>query len=125
MQAKPNEMQYYITNQTRQEVIKIIQSIDTSEVWQVTIKKKKASRSLEQNKYLWGRLYKSIGEYTGYLPFEMHLLCGHLFLREQKTIADKQVEYVRSTTDLTIEEMTAYIEKIIIYFTELGWGNSE
>jgi hypothetical protein len=91
---------------------------------QVTIKEKVSGdkRSLEANKFLWGRLYKSISNFTGYLPMEVHLLCGHLFLSEQKTINGVQVPYVRSTTDLTIEEFTSYIQSIEVYFSDLGWS---
>ena len=90
---------------------------------QVTIKEKAdKGRSLEANKFLWGKLYKSISQFTGYLPMEVHLLCGHLFLSEQKTINGIQVPYVRSTTDLTIEEFTFYIQNIESYFAQLGWS---
>ena len=91
---------------------------------QVTIKEKVSGdkRSIEANKFLWGRLYKSISQFTGYLPMEVHLLCGHLFLSEQKTINGVQVPYVRSTSDLTIEEFSAYIQHIETYFAQLGWS---
>jgi hypothetical protein len=46
-----------------------------------------------------------------------------MFLREQKTIADKQVEYIKSTTELSVDEMRNYTESIINYFTELGWSD--
>ena len=89
----------------------------------VTIKEKSDSgRSIEANKFLWGRLYKSISNFTGYLPMEVHLLCGHLFLTEQKTINEVQVPYVRSTSDLTVEEFSAYIQHIESYFAQLGWS---
>jgi len=92
---------------------------------QVTIKEKVSGdkRSIEANKFLWGRLYKSISNFTGYLPMEVHLLCGHLFLSEQKTINGVQVPYVRSTTDLTVEEFTSYIQNIEVYFSNLGWSS--
>jgi hypothetical protein len=91
---------------------------------QVTIKEKVSGdkRSIEANKFLWGRLYKSISNFTGYLPMEVHLLCGHLFLTEQKMINEVQVPYVRSTTDLTAEEFTSYIQNIESYFAQLGWS---
>jgi hypothetical protein len=94
---------------------------------QVTIKEKVSGdkRSLEANKFLWGKLYKSISQFTGYLPMEVHLLCGHLFLSEQKTINGVQVPYVRSTSDLTIEEFTFYIQNIESYFAQLGWSMDE
>jgi hypothetical protein len=92
---------------------------------QVTIKEKVSGdkRSIEANKFLWGKLYKSISNFTGYLPMEVHLLCGHLFLSEQKTINGVQVPYVRSTTDLTVEEFTFYIQNIESYFSQLGWSS--
>ena len=96
--------------------------IKEGKVLQVTIKEKARGRSIEANKFLWGRLYKSISNFTGYLPMEMHLLCGHLFLSEQKTINGVQVPYVRSTTDLTVEEFTSYIQNIESYFAQLGWS---
>jgi hypothetical protein len=94
---------------------------------QVTIKEKVSGdkRSLEANKFLWGKLYKSISQFTGYLPMEVHLLCGHLFLCEQKTINGVQIPYVRSTSDLTIEEFTFYIQNIESYFAQLGWSMDE
>jgi hypothetical protein len=94
---------------------------------QVTIKEKAngGKRSIEANKFLWGKLYKSISQFTGYLPIEVHLLCGHLFLCEQKTINGVQVPYVRSTSDLTIEEFTFYIQNIESYFAQLGWSMDE
>ena len=94
---------------------------------QVTIKEKVDGnkRSIEANKFLWGKLYKSISNFTGYLPMEVHLLCGHLFLSEQKTINGVQVPYVRSTTDLTVEEFTGYIQSIEVYFSNLGWSMND
>lgn len=91
---------------------------------QVTIKEKVSGdkRSIEANKFLWGRLYKSISQFTGYLPMEVHLLCGHLFLTEQKRINEVQVPYVRSTTDLSVEEFSLYIQQIESYFSQLGWS---
>jgi len=53
---------------------------------------------------------------------EVHLLCGHLFLTEQKTINEVQVPYVRSTTDLSVEEFSLYIQQIESYFSQLGWS---
>lgn len=93
----------------------------------VTIKEKANGdkRSIEANKFLWGRLYKSISNFTGYLPMEVHLLCGHLFLSEQKMINGVQVPYVRSTTDLTVEQFSLYIQQIESYFSQLGWSMND
>jgi hypothetical protein len=109
----------------RQLMIYLEELIKQGNTPQVTIKEKARGRSVEANKFLWGRLYKSISNFTGYLPMEVHLLCGHLFLSEQKTIGEVQVPYVRSTTDLTVEEFTSYIQNIESYFAQLGWSNDE
>lgn len=110
-------------NNLPQLMIYLEELIEQGKLPQVTIKEKADSkRSLEANKFLWGRLYKSISNFTGYLPMEVHLLCGHLFLSEQKTINGVQVHYVRSTTDLTVEEFTSYIQSIEVYFSNLGWS---
>jgi hypothetical protein len=105
-------------------VIYLEELIKQGKTPQVTIKEKVSGdkRSIEANKFLWGRLYKSISNFTGYLPMEVHLLCGHLFLTEQKTINKVQVPYVRSTTDLTVEEFSLYIQQIESYFSQLGWS---
>jgi hypothetical protein len=107
----------------KQLMIYLEELIKDGKLPQVTIKEKADSkRSLEANKFLWGRLYKSISNFTGYLPMEVHLLCGHLFLCEQKTINGVQVPYVRSTSDLTVEEFANYIQNIEVYFSNLGWS---
>jgi len=103
-------------------VIYLEELIKEGKTPKVTISEKSNGRSLEANKFLWGKLYKSISQFTGYLPMEVHLLCGHLFLSEQKTINKVQVPYVRSTTDLTVEEFTFYIQNIESYFAQLGWS---
>jgi len=105
-------------------VIYLEELIKQGKTPQVTIKEKASGdkRSIEANKFLWGRLYKSISNFTGYLPMEVHLLCGHLFLTEQKTINEVQVPYVRSTTDLSVEEFSLYIQQIESYFSQLGWS---
>ena len=104
-------------------VIYLEELIKQGKTPQVTIKEKAdKGRSLEANKFLWGKLYKSISQFTGYLPMEVHLLCGHLFLSEQKIINGVQVPYVRSTSDLTIEDFTFYIQNIESYFAQLGWS---
>lgn len=90
----------------------------------ITVKERvsaETTRTIQQNRYLWGHLYKSISSYTGYQPLEIHMLCGWMFLREQKQIGDKQIEYIKSTTDLSVDAMRNYTESIINYFTELGW----
>ena len=53
---------------------------------------------------------------------ELHLLCGHLFLKSNKLIDGKNIEYIKSTTDLTVEEMGDYMQQIEAYFAQLGWS---
>ena len=119
---------WIVSSQNLNQLINYLeQLISEGKTPQVTIKEKVSGgkRSLEANKFLWGKLYKSISNFTGYLPMEVHLLCGHLFLTEQKTINEVQVPYVRSTTDLSIEQFSAYIQHIETYFSQLGWSMDE
>jgi hypothetical protein len=119
------QREWIVSNQNMPQLMIYLEGlIKEGKTPQVTIKEKVDGnkRSIEANKFLWGRLYKSISNFTGYLPIEVHLLCGHLFLSEQKTINGVQVPYVRSTSDLTIEEFTFYIQNIESYFAQLGWS---
>jgi len=83
----------------------------------LTIKKKKNTRSLRQNAYLWGVVYALISEYSGMLPEEVHDHCKMRFL--QKQVAGFQT--LGSTATLGKIEFGEYIEKIKHWaFHDLG-----
>lgn len=89
--------------------------------WQVIIKKRQDSRSVDQNKRLW-ELYTSIGNYLGYTAQEMHHYFGHKFLYEEKYVNKEVIHFVKSTTKLSVKEMNDYQMKIEAFAANLGWS---
>lgn len=94
---------------------------DDPDNWQVLIKKRADSRSVEQNARLWS-LYTSIGNYLGYDAEEMHQLLGYKFLLIEKHIGKDKITLVRSTTKLNVKEMNEYMEKIEAFAANMGWS---
>lgn len=104
-------------------VAKLNDLLDTepAENWQVLIKKRNDSRSVEQNSRLWD-LYASIGDYLGYSAEDMHELMGYKFLLIEKHIGRDKITRIRSTTKLSVKEMAEYQEKIEAFASNLGWS---
>ncbi len=86
---------------------KHIASLEGEEV-SVVIKKWKKIRSGSQNKYLWGVVYQTISEFTGYETEDLHNHFKTHFLK--KKVGKLTTTY--STAGLTTKEFTEYIEKI-------------
>ncbi|MCP4644530.1 MAG: hypothetical protein GY851_29065 [bacterium] len=79
----------------------------------VSITKWRDKRSGEQNRYLWGVVYRVLGEHIGYTDEELHEHCRVRFLRTTKaTRQGRDMTVVRSTTSLDTKEMHDYIEAI-------------
>lgn len=79
-------------------------------------------RTLKQNKYLWGVVYKLLSIASGYTPEEVHQMFAGKFLAYQR----RGQRFVRSTTDLKKLEFSEYTEKIKQYSSEseaLGYLN--
>ena len=89
--------------------------------WQVIIKKRQDSRSVDQNKRLW-ELYTSIGNYLGYTAEEVHQLMGYKFLLIEKYVGKEKITLVRSTTKLNVKEMSDYQDKICAWASNMGWS---
>ncbi len=94
---------------------------DDPDNWQVLIKKRADSRSVEQNARLWS-LYTSIGNYLGYTAEEIHQLMGFKFLLIEKYVGKDKITLVRSTTKLDVKDMSEYMEKIEAWASHLGWN---
>ena len=94
---------------------------DDPDNWQVIIKKRADSRSVEQNARLWS-LYTSIGNYLGYSAEEIHQLMGFKFLLIEKYVGKDKITLVRSTTKLNVKEMAEYQEKIEAWASNMGWS---
>lgn len=114
-----------MTKHNLQQLIDHLLSLDLNEIWTVEIKKKRNNRTNDQNKRLWGYLYPSLSKYFGYTVDEIHLLMGMKFLKQTRTVKDKSIDVIRSTTDLSIEEMILYQQSIEIWASEMGWSDVE
>lgn len=81
----------------------------------VSVSKRVPKRSLPQNNYLWGIVYKTIGDFLGYTVDEVHEVMGQMFLKYH----DKNgLERIRSTTELSTEEFTEYVEHVRRFFLQ-------
>lgn len=85
----------------------LIAALDGYEIV-LTLKKYRKTRSLQQNKYLWGVVYPIFAEHLGYEREELHDAMRMLFLRRH----EEKFVTVASTTSLNTLEMTEYIENI-------------
>jgi len=87
--------------------------------FEVVLKKKTRSRSLQQNRWWW--LCMSIlGEQLGYRREEMHEVCKMKFLKRElvDTKSGEVFEYLKSTTELTTTEFSELIESVIQWSAE-------
>jgi hypothetical protein len=75
----------------------------------VVVDKPKNKRSLKQNSFLWGVVYKLISEETGYNTDQIHALMKQMF-GEKETVCLGRVPI--STTKYTVEQFSEYWEKI-------------
>ena len=78
---------------------------------QVSIEKKKRPRSNEQNGFLWCKdgPYQLIGDFCGYTKEEAHEAMRIMFLSD---VGEHGLVIVRSTTDLSTEEFSEYLEQM-------------
>lgn len=72
----------------------------------------KATRSSAQNRYLHGVAYKAISETTGYTTEEVHEICKAKFLAHTIHIGEEDMDIPKSTTKLTTDEFSEYVEAI-------------
>ena len=70
-------------------------------------------------------MYPSLSSFFGYTVDEIHLLMGKKFLLQTRTHNGKSIDVIRSTTDLTVEEMMTYQQSIEIWASEMGWSDAE
>jgi len=75
--------------------------------------KDKRDRTLRQNSYLWGVVYTIIAAETGHTTEEIHEWCKWHFLpRRYVTVGSKTCEAAKSTTTLSTDEFSKYVEQV-------------
>jgi hypothetical protein len=81
----------------------------------VIVSECRGKRSDNQNRYIWGVVYKLISDFTGYTCEEVHEYYKEKFLSDKKTIqigAEEIPINVASTTKLSTKEFEEYCENI-------------
>jgi len=79
---------------------------------QLTIELKNKKRSNQENRYYWGIVLEILSNHTGHTPDELHECFRAMFLKIWINIGSKEIESIRSTTDLSTVEMEQYLTKI-------------
>ena len=80
----------------------------------VIVRKHKKDRTLPQNRWLWGVVYKLISDHTGYTVDEIHDSMRAMFLIDNLG----KFPVVRSTTSLDTVAFSAYVESIRQFASE-------
>lgn len=55
---------------------------------EVTVKRLRATRSIQQNRWYWGCIIELLSEHTGYSPDEMHEVCKAMFIPKKVALQD-------------------------------------
>lgn len=88
----------------------------------VTLSRPTTVRSTSQNRLYWGVVVATIATETGHTPEEIHSVLKQMFLPRRFVVVGKsEHELHKTTTELTTEEFTLYLEQIRAWAgTELG-----
>lgn len=86
----------------------------------VLFERQRSSPSAEQRGYLWGVVYPEISAVTGHHPDELHAIMKRLHLLEKHVWRGNEITTVKSTGDLTMNELAEFITNVILTANELG-----
>lgn len=92
----------------------------TGKIYQVEIKEFSEPRTLQQNRYLFGVVYKVIAETLGYTVDEIHGLLAKKFLSEEHIVLSEPVIFVKSTAKMSKKDFAEYLENIFRFAAEFG-----
>jgi hypothetical protein len=93
---------------------------------EVTVERKYATRSVDQNKWYWACVVGLVADHTGYTPDEIHEIYKAKFIPKAMAIADGNGEIVGevvlggSTTRMDTVEFSDYCERIRDWAATLG-----
>jgi hypothetical protein len=85
---------------------------------EVTVKRQRATRSQQQNRYYWGVVMQMLSEHTGYTPDEMHEFCKMKFIPKRLAVQDGngviKDEFVLggSTRELNTIDFGEYVDSV-------------
>ena len=91
----------------------------------VEVKKKRDTRSNNQNRYYWKCIVQELADSLGYFPDEMHTILRSKFLSEYEMLEINNrkigINKIGSTSDLNTKAFEVYTDQIRIWaLTELG-----
>lgn len=112
-----------LDNSDKKMLFDFLKSLENNYI--VEVKKKRNTRSTNQNSYYWKCIVQELANSLGYFPDEMHSILRTKFLSEWEMIEvnDKKIglNKIGSTTDLNTKAFEVYAEQIRIWaLTELG-----
>tara|TARA_R100000655_G_scaffold35790_3_gene69598 strand:- start:2093 stop:2476 length:384 start_codon:yes stop_codon:yes gene_type:complete len=112
-----------LDNSDKRMLFEFLKSLDNNYI--VEVKKKRNTRSTNQNSYYWKCIVQELANSLGYFPDEMHSILRTKFLSEWEMIEinNKKIglNKVGSTTDLNTKAFEIYAEQIRVWaISELG-----
>jgi len=112
-----------LDNSDKRMLFEFLKSLDNNYI--VEVKKKRNTRSSNQNSYYWKCIVQELANSLGYFPDEMHSILRTKFLSEWEMIEinNKKIglNKVGSTTDLNTKAFEIYAEQIRVWaISELG-----
>lgn len=116
---------YIIRDETmRQRVSDLVDALDVSKPWSVTIEPFKKKRSLSQNSLMWKWLNEvaaHVQRETGQDADDVHEFFKRKFLTPQVVEIGGETIMKYSTKNLTVADMTEYMNRVYAFVTsELG-----
>ena len=112
-----------LDNSDKKMLFDFLKSLENNYI--VEVKKKRNTRSANQNSYYWKCIVQELANSLGYFPDEMHSILRTKFLSEWEMIEvnDKKIglNKIGSTTDLNTKAFEVYAEQIRVWaISELG-----
>lgn len=87
----------------------------------IDINLEKATRTLSQNSWLWGVVYKTIADSTGSTEDELHEIFKRMFLPPRFVKwKDREIKLPNTTTELSKQDFSDYVDRIRAEVASLG-----
>lgn len=103
--------------QNKRQFDQMVGQLDPRWQLEVTVKRLRATRSQQSNRFYWGVCVAMVSEHTGYQPEEIHNLAKQMFLPKVLSFADGNGEVVGeyvlggSTRTLNSAEFSTFVER--------------
>ncbi len=94
-----------------------VRGLDERWILEVIVRRLRATRSTQQNRYWWGVCVELVSQHTGYTPDEVHEIAKQMFIPKRLAVQDGngeiQGEFVigGSTRQMNTAEFSAFTER--------------